>query len=121
MPRRDAKFEKCSRVRTLHTSSRRGGEPITNMRTEQNYFNFRSNPILKLLLISGLALLSLAGSLQFSTAVFADETMHMEEFDVVGQPLNLVVESPNQVWFTLPAENAIGSLVVTNTVDYEFT
>jgi virginiamycin B lyase len=91
------------------------------MRTEQNRFNFRSNAIVKLLLISGLTLLILAGSLQVSTAVFADETMHMEEFDVVGQPLNLVVESTNQVWFTLPAENAIGSLVVTNTIDYEFT
>jgi virginiamycin B lyase len=91
------------------------------MRTEQNYFNSRSNPIVKLLLISGLALLSLAGCLQFSSVAIADKTLHMQEFDVVGQPLHLVIENPNRVWFTLPAENAIGSLVVTNTLDYEFS
>lgn len=38
-----------------------------------------------------------------------------------SQPLHITVESPGHVWFTMPGANAVGSLVVTSTVDYEFT
>lgn len=38
-----------------------------------------------------------------------------------GEPFNIVVESTGRVWFTLPMSNAIGSLVVTTTMDYKFT
>lgn len=38
-----------------------------------------------------------------------------------SNPRSIVIESPGHVWFTMPGANAIGSLVVTSTVDYEFT
>jgi virginiamycin B lyase len=38
-----------------------------------------------------------------------------------SDPFNIVVEAPGRVWFTMPSANAIGSLVVTSTVDYDFT
>lgn len=41
-----------------------------------------------------------------------------------GHPFNIVVETagpPASVWFTLPDANAIGRLVVTDTLDYQFT
>ena len=37
-----------------------------------------------------------------------------------GSPLNIIAEAPGKLWFTLPEVNAIGSLVVTSTVDYQF-
>ncbi|MCL4832610.1 MAG: SMP-30/gluconolactonase/LRE family protein [Caldilineaceae bacterium] len=42
------------------------------------------------------------------------------EYDIPGNALNLVVEAPGRVWFTLPESSAIGSLVVTSTVDFTF-
>lgn len=45
----------------------------------------------------------------------------LTEYPIPGQPLNLVVQAPGRVWFTLPESNAIGSLVVTSTLDYKFT
>jgi streptogramin lyase len=36
-------------------------------------------------------------------------------------PLNIVVESPGRVWFTMSEANMIGSLVVTSTTEYRFT
>jgi virginiamycin B lyase len=55
----------------------------------------------------------------------ASSAPYMVEFDIpadVGSaPLNIVVEAPGRVWFTMPQANAIGSLVVTSTVDYHFT
>jgi virginiamycin B lyase len=38
-----------------------------------------------------------------------------------SMPRSIVVESPGHVWFTMPVSNAIGSLVVTSTQDYEFS
>jgi virginiamycin B lyase len=42
--------------------------------------------------------------------------------EISGTALNLVAEAPGRLWFTLPAENMIGSLVVssttTNTIQY---
>ena len=35
--------------------------------------------------------------------------------------VNIVAEAPGKVWFTLPGDNAIGSLVVTSTVDFSFS
>jgi streptogramin lyase len=37
-----------------------------------------------------------------------------------AQPRHIVAEAPGRLWFTLPGVNALGSLVVTTTVDYEF-
>jgi len=37
-----------------------------------------------------------------------------------GNPLNIVVQDPGHVWFTMPHSNAIGSLIVTSTTDYRF-
>jgi streptogramin lyase len=36
------------------------------------------------------------------------------------KPLNIVAEAPGKLWFTMPASNAIGSLIVTSTTDYRF-
>lgn len=43
------------------------------------------------------------------------------EYPIPGSPQNIIVESPGHVWFTLPLSNAIGSLIVTSTVDYKVT
>lgn len=40
----------------------------------------------------------------------------LREHAIPGAALNIVVEAPGKVWFTLPAANAIGSLVVSPTV-----
>ena len=40
------------------------------------------------------------------------------EYPVPGNPEFVAVEAPNRVWFTLPAQNLIGRLVVTSSVDY---
>ncbi|MCP4419612.1 MAG: hypothetical protein GY805_23620, partial [Chloroflexi bacterium] len=51
----------------------------------------------------------------------------MTEFPILtgdGAPQNLVVESvgpPASIWFTMPDADAIGHLLVTDTVDYTFT
>ena len=51
----------------------------------------------------------------------------MDHYDVPfanGSPRNLIVEpgsSPPSIWFTMPEADAIGNLVVTSTVDYQFT
>ena len=37
-----------------------------------------------------------------------------------GNPLNIVVQDPGHVWFTMPLSNAIGSLIVTSTTNYQF-
>ncbi|MCB0112876.1 MAG: hypothetical protein KDD84_02245 [Caldilineaceae bacterium] len=55
-----------------------------------------------------------------SSAVDAADTDLMTSFPVNGAPTNLVVESNGRTWFTLPTQNAIGSLVVTSTLDYAF-
>jgi len=39
---------------------------------------------------------------------------------VDGNPLNIIVESPGHTWFTMPEANAIGSLIVTSTIDFRF-
>ena len=40
------------------------------------------------------------------------------EYPVPGNPESVAVEAPNRVWFTLPAQNLVGRLVVTSSVDY---
>ena len=37
-----------------------------------------------------------------------------------AQPRHIIAEAPGRLWFTLPGVNALGSLVVTTTVDYTF-
>jgi virginiamycin B lyase len=37
-----------------------------------------------------------------------------------AQPRYIIAEAPGRLWFTLPGANALGSLVVTTTVDFEF-
>jgi virginiamycin B lyase len=41
--------------------------------------------------------------------------------DTNSAPLHIVAESPSRAWFTLPGIDAVGRLVVTTTVDFEFT
>jgi virginiamycin B lyase len=42
----------------------------------------------------------------------------MQEYLIPAAPLNIVTEAPGRVWFTMPERNAIGSLVVTDTVSF---
>jgi virginiamycin B lyase len=42
----------------------------------------------------------------------------MREHPIPGAALNIVAEAPGRLWFTMPAANAIGSLVVTTTVQF---
>src|SRR5690348_1874511 len=42
----------------------------------------------------------------------------MQAYTIPAAPLNIVVEAPGHVWFTLPNASAIGSLVVTPTVAF---
>lgn len=70
--------------------------------------------------ILGLLLL-FAVSIQTSSGLLAAESSHMKEYNIVGNALNIAVEAPGRLWFTLPASNAIGSLVVTSTLDFKFT
>lgn len=37
-----------------------------------------------------------------------------------AEPRHIIAEAPGRLWFTLPGVNALGSLVVTATVDYTF-
>jgi len=75
-----------------------------------------------LALVPTVILLILAGQ------SWADETStpvsdFLVEFPVPppdGNPLNIVAEAPGRLWFTMPEANAIGSLVVTSTADYQF-
>lgn len=41
--------------------------------------------------------------------------------EIGSAPWRIAIESPGRVWFTMPAENALGRLVVTSTVDFQFT
>lgn len=43
------------------------------------------------------------------------------EYPVQFSPLHVAIESPGRIWFTQPNEHSIGRLVVTSTVDYQFT
>ncbi len=51
----------------------------------------------------------------------AETTGFVTTYPVTGAPLNIVVEKPGQVWFTLPQENAIGTVVVQGADEYTFT
>ncbi len=51
----------------------------------------------------------------------AETTDFVTTYPVTGAPLNIVVETPEQVWFTLPQENAIGTVVVHDAGEYTFT
>jgi len=41
------------------------------------------------------------------------------QYSIPGAPLNIVIESPGAVWFTMPGASAIGSLVVSPTVQFQ--
>lgn len=41
------------------------------------------------------------------------------EYPIAGSPLNIEVESPGHIWFSMPSQNLIGNLIVTSTVDYQ--
>ncbi len=43
------------------------------------------------------------------------------EYAVPGAPLNVAVEAPGRIWFTAPAEDAIGQLVVTSALNAPIT
>jgi streptogramin lyase len=65
-------------------------------------------------LVAGLIVLAwgLVGSV-----ASGDPAPLLTEYPVPGSPLNVVVESPGRVWFTLPAQDAVGRLVVTSTTE----
>jgi len=64
-----------------------------------------------------LAVALLAGS---SPLAFAANTVHpLTAYPVPGSPFRVAVQEPGRVWFTLPAQNAIGRLVVTTTGTYD--
>jgi streptogramin lyase len=51
-------------------------------------------------------------------------TTPIVEYDIPvdnAAPRNIAVASPGNIWVTLPGVNAVGSLVVTTTIDFEFT
>lgn len=80
------------------------------------------NPVSKLFVFTMLLCAVLAVGVVFAfSSTAAAETDLMTSFPISGNPTNLVVESNGRAWFTLPEQNAIGSLVVTSTVDYAFT
>lgn len=60
-----------------------------------------------------------------TVGMVSNEVMH--RYDVPfsnGAPQNLIVEpgsNPVRIWFTMPAANAIGRLVVTSTTNYQFS
>lgn len=41
------------------------------------------------------------------------------EYQVFASPLNVAVQSPERIWFTLPNQNALGQLVITSTVEHQ--
>lgn len=73
---------------------------------------------LRLLIL--LCLLSILWINRSSAVAFAEDSSFMAEFDVQGQPYNLIVVAPGQSWFTLPESNAIGSLIVNPDNSHEF-
>ncbi len=69
----------------------------------------KKNWLLKL----GLLLLCFLGVAGASTSsLSASESPFMHSFVVDGNPTNIVMESNERVWFTLPQENAIGTLFI---------
>ena len=74
-----------------------------------------------------LVVLVLSTVLTFNRSTFA---LHLQsdraqapvtQYPIAGKPLNLVVEAPGRLWFTMPDENSIGSLVVDGAGDATFT
>lgn len=57
---------------------------------------------------------------RLTAAVNTADSGFIVEYDIPGNPLNIVVEAPGRVWFTMPESSAIGSLVVTSTIDSSF-
>jgi virginiamycin B lyase len=45
----------------------------------------------------------------------------LTEYPVPGSPERVAVEAPGRIWFTLPAANQIGSLVIGSAGDYQIT
>ena len=50
--------------------------------------------------------------------VKADDGPFLTGYPVFGKPHHIAIEGPGRVWFTMPEQNLIGSLVVTSTSDY---
>jgi virginiamycin B lyase len=82
---------------------------------------FSASFILLILAVSWLAV----GTPPVSKAGSTSSSAHLTEFVIppaVGSaPLNIALEAPGRIWFTMPAANAIGSLIVTSTVEYQFS
>ena len=73
-----------------------------------------------MLACSLIALFALAPDLR---PAFADSQATISAFTtaypVPDAPLNVVAEAPGRIWYTLPTTSAVGSLVVTSTVDFQ--
>ncbi len=68
-------------------------------------------------LILGVSLVLLVTGMATLGSVNAAEP-YFVEYSVFGSPLNVAVQSPGRIWFTMPNQNWLGHLVVTSTVDY---
>lgn len=72
--------------------------------------------------ISVVLVLATIWSLCLIVETFADVEASapiFSEYHVFASPLNVAVQSPRQIWFTLPNHNALGKLVVTSTLEYQ--
>ena len=82
---------------------------------------FSVNNLTKLVFVVLGLLLLFAVSLHAPSKSMAAEISYMDEYAIIGNALNIVAEAPGRLWFTLPESNAIGSLVVTSTLNFNFT
>ncbi len=74
-----------------------------------------------LLLFTGIGLFVAFFSASANTAATNESTLIEYPIPTTnGGPQSIVAQDPGHIWFTLPEENAIGELVVTSTVDYQF-
>lgn len=77
--------------------------------------------ITKVLLTLSIAVTVTATACSVGAEAATSASGFIVEHSVSGSPLNIVVEKPGHIWFTLPDENAIGSLVVDDTGQSTFT
>lgn len=83
---------------------------------------FKRTIVILLLCFAGIMLVTAFFTASAAPGVINESTI--AEYAIptaTGGPQSIAVQAPGHVWFTLPQENAIGKLVVTSTVDYDFT
>lgn len=76
---------------------------------------YRTKQIMMRIILFTLIIFPLSG---FSVG-YANANRKIVEFPVGGNPLNIIAESPERVWYTLPEDHAIGLLVITGATSSE--